>query len=59
MTLQFTMWDQLKEVEAAPVARLDNLAALLATLFAKRVLPLSALKVVSLDGGAGRAAAGW
>lgn len=46
-TLQFTIWDLLKEVEASPVARLDNLAALMATLMARHVLPLSALKVVS------------
>ncbi|KIY94918.1 putative Nucleolar MIF4G domain-containing protein 1 [Monoraphidium neglectum] len=49
MTLQFTVWDHIKEVEAAPVARLDNLAALLAALLAKQALPLTSLKVADFE----------
>ncbi|GBF89357.1 hypothetical protein Rsub_02235 [Raphidocelis subcapitata] len=48
-TLQFAVWDQLKELEAAPVPRLDALANLTAALLARRALPLAALKVVDFD----------
>lgn len=48
VTLQYTVWDHIKGVEAAPVTRLDNLAALAAALLAKGALPLAALKVVRL-----------
>lgn len=46
VTLQYTVWDHIKEVEASPVTRLDNLAGLVAALLAKGALPLTALKVV-------------
>ena len=52
------MWDQLKDLESAPVPRLDALANLAASLLARRALPLAALKVVRRAGGGGRAGEG-
>ncbi|KAL4421444.1 hypothetical protein ABPG75_010735 [Micractinium tetrahymenae] len=46
MTLQFCLWDQLKELGGMDVRRLTNLARLLATVLAGLALPSTMLKVV-------------
>ncbi|PSC75596.1 nucleolar MIF4G domain-containing 1 [Micractinium conductrix] len=49
MTLQFCMWDHLKDLEGLEVRRLTNLARLLASVLASGALPSTMLKVVDFS----------
>ncbi|KAK2727718.1 hypothetical protein QYM36_008270 [Artemia franciscana] len=45
MTLQFALWDKLKEIHSLDLQRMSNLAQFYQTLIAEKGLPISALKV--------------